>query len=84
MFGRRKIKPWDRDIIGNGIFTNGEATFGSLHRRQWDLGILLSYLNWVDNFVKRSGHQRNDYDHSGAVETRWTKFTSLWSASSLG
>ena len=31
------------------------AKFGSLQRRQWDPGILLSYLNWVSNFYKGSG-----------------------------
>ena len=55
------------------------GTFGSLQRRQWDPRILLSYLNSVDNFVARSGHWRNDYDHSGAIETWWTNFVALWS-----
>ena len=36
MFGRRKIKPWDLGILGNDIFPNRAATFGSLQRRQWD------------------------------------------------
>ena len=84
MVGRRKIKPWDPRILGNDIFPKGTTTFVSLQRRQWDLGILLNYLNWVDNFVKRSGHQRNYYDQSGATEAWWTKFTALWSASGSG
>ena len=29
--------------------------FGSLQRRPWDPGILLSYFNWVGNFAKGSG-----------------------------
>ena len=56
MFGRRHIIPWDPGILGNDIFPNGAVTFGSLQRRQWDPGIPINYLNWVDNFVKRSGH----------------------------
>ena len=56
MFGRRQIKPWDLEILGNKIFPKGGTTFGSLQRRQWDPGILRSYLNWVDTFAKRSGH----------------------------
>ena len=79
MFGRRKIKPWDPGILRNYRFPKGEATFGSLQRRKWDPRILLSYLNWVDNFVQRSGHQRNECEQSGATETRWKKFAALWS-----
>ena len=56
MFGRMQIIPWDPGILWNDIFPKGETTFGSLQRRQWDPRILRSYLNWVDNFVKRSGH----------------------------
>ena len=52
MGGRRKIKPWDPGILWNDRVQKGVETFGSLQRRQWDPRILLSYLNWVDNFVK--------------------------------
>ena len=78
MVGRRQIKPWDPGILGNGRFPKGTTTFDSLQRRKWYTGILLSFLNWVDNFVKISGHQRNDYDQSGAAETWWTNFAALW------
>ena len=80
MCGRRQIKPWDLEIIWNGKFPKGEAKFGSLQRRQWDPGILLSYLNQVDSLVKRSGHQRNDYDQIGAAETWWKHFAVLYDA----
>ena len=45
MGGRRQIKPWDLDILRNDIVQKVAAKFGSLQRRQWDPGILLSYLN---------------------------------------
>ena len=67
MVGRRQIKPCDPGIIQNDRVEKGETTFGSVQRRQWDPRILLSYLNWVGNFAKGSGHQRNDYDHSGTT-----------------
>ena len=81
MFGRGQIIPWDPGIFWNEIFPKGEKTFVSLQRRKWDLGILLSYLDWFDNFVERSGHWRNDYNHSGATKAWRTNFVALWSAS---
>ena len=54
MGGRRQIKPWDPGILRNDIVQKVAEKFGSLQRRQWDLGILLSYLNWVSNFSKGS------------------------------
>ena len=77
MSGRRKIIPWDPDILSNNIFPKGETTFGSFQRRQWDPCIILSYLNLVDNFVERSGHWRNGYDQSGAEKTWWKFFEAL-------
>ena len=71
MARRRKIKPWDPSILGNDRFQKGQETFGSLQRRHGDSRILLIYLNWIDNFVRRSGNQKNDYDQSGATETWW-------------
>ena len=56
LMGRwRKIKPWDPNILRNDIVQKVGVKFGSLERRQWDLGILLSYFNWVGNFAKGSG-----------------------------
>ena len=81
IFGRGEIIPWDPGIVWNDIFPKEEETFGSLQRRQWDPSILLSYLNQVENFVERSGHWRNDYNQSGAIEAWRKKFVALWSAS---
>ena len=52
---RRNIKPWDPCILMNDRVQKVEEKFGSLQRRQWDPGILLSYFNCVGNFSKGSG-----------------------------
>ena len=54
MGGTSHIKPWDADNLRNDI-VKVATKFGSLHRRQWDPGILLNYLNWVRKFSKGSG-----------------------------
>ena len=55
MGGRRKIKSWDPGILTNDKVQKVAKKFGSLKRRQRDLGILLNYFNWVGNFAKGSG-----------------------------
>ena len=55
MGGRRQIKPWAPGILSNDRVQKVAEKFGSLQRRQWDLGIRLSYFNWVENFAKGSG-----------------------------
>ena len=60
MGGRRHIKPWDPNILRDDRFQKLAAKFGSLQRRQWDPGILLSYLNWVDNFFVNISYARLD------------------------
>ena len=60
MIGRREMIPWDPGILGNDIFPKGAVVFGSWKRSQWDQGILLSYLYWVENFVVIGGHLGND------------------------
>ena len=55
MGGRRQIKPRDPGILRDDRVQKVAAKFGSLQRRQWDPGILLSYFNWVGNFAKGSG-----------------------------
>ena len=55
MGGRRQIKPWDLGILRNDKVQKVAEKFGSLKRRQWDPGILLSYFNLVRNFAKGSG-----------------------------
>ena len=81
MFGKGQITPWDPGMLWNEIFTKGTEKFGSLQRRKWDPGIILSYLNWFDNFVEICGHWRNDYNQSGATKAWRTHFVALWSAS---
>ena len=55
MFQRMQLRHWDPGISWNDRFPKVSGTFGSLQRRQWDLGILLSYFKWVGNFAKGSG-----------------------------
>ena len=53
--------PWDPRILVNGRFLKGALVFESGKRiRQWALGILLSYLYYVDNFNVIGGHLGND------------------------
>ena len=70
MGGRRQIKPWDPRILRNDKVQKVVEKFGSLQRRKWDPGIMLSYFNWVGNFAKGSGI-KNGYDQSGAAKTWW-------------
>ena len=53
MFGRVQLRYQDPGISSNAKFPKVEVTFGSLHRRQWDLGIILDYLIQVEFFVKK-------------------------------
>ena len=43
------------NILRNDRVQKVAEKFGSLQRRPWDPGILLSYFNWVGNFAKGSG-----------------------------
>ena len=68
---RRQIKPWDLGILRNDKVQKVAEKIGSLQRRQWDPGIMLSYFNWFGNFSKGSGIKKNGYDQSGAAKTWW-------------